>query len=639
MRHALAVIAAAIIAGAALAASALAQDWPVYGGDAGGTRYSAARQITRETVHDLALAWTYHSGEGTRRGDLMKRSATEVTPILADGRLVFCTPFDRVVALDPATGRELWVFDPGLPADLKPGNGFICRGVAAWHDAAAPADAPCAARLFLGTNDARLIALDLATGQRCGGFGSGGEVALPPDIAERYPGELQIDSAPAIVNDTVVVGSAVDDMSRARAPSGTVWGIDARSGRRRWSFDPVPRHPEDPAAASWAEASYARAAGGSVWAPMAADPARDLVFLPTASPTAAFYGGHRPGDNLYTSSVVALRAASGEVAWHFQTTHHDIWDFDVAAPPSLVTLHRDGRAIDAIVIATKMGFVFVLDRDTGAPLFPVEERRFPASDVPGEATSPTQPVPLAPPSLVPQHLSADDAWGLFYFDKLSCRRRLAALDSAGLYTPPSLKGTVVFPFTGGGANWGGGAVDPERGLFVINTMSLAHEIRLVPRADEAAARAAADPKLEIGRAIGTPYAAERALVISPLGIPCNPPPWGTLAAIDLAAGTIKWQVPLGAMALGLIRGLPNEGGPIVTAGGLIFIGAARDEYFRAFDIETGAELWKAKLPAGGQATPMTYVAGGRQYVVIAAGGHFRLGTTLGDAIVAFALPQ
>ncbi len=638
MRHALEFVAAFIALSAALAATAGAQDWPAYGGDAGGTRYSAARQITRENVHDLALAWTYHSGEVERRGDLMKRSATEVTPILADGKLVFCTPFDRVIALDPATGRELWVFDPELPAKLEPGNGFLCRGVALWHDRAAAADAPCAARLFLGTNDARLIALDLASGRRCAGFGSGGEVALPPDIAERYPGELQIDSAPAIVNDTVVVGSAVDDMSRARAPSGTVWGIDALSGKRRWSFDPVPRQAEDPAAASWADGSYAGAAGGSVWASMAADPARDLVFLPTASPTAAFYGGHRPGDNLYTSSVVALRASTGAVVWHFQTTHHDIWDYDVAAPPSLVTVHRDGRAIDAVVIATKMGFVFVLDRDTGVPLFPVEERRFPASDIPGEATSPTQPVPLAPPSLVPQRLVADDAWGLFYFDTRSCRKRLQALDSAGLYTPPSLRGSVVFPFTGGGANWGGGAVDPGRGLFVINTMSIAHVIRLVPRAEEAAARAA-DPKREIGKALGTPYAAERSLLLSPLGIPCNPPPWGTLAAIDLDAGTIKWQVPLGAKALGLIRGLPNQGGPIVTAGGLVFIGAAMDQYLRAFDVETGAELWQAKLPAGGQATPMTYVAGGRQYVVIAAGGHARLGTTLGDAIVAYALPQ
>jgi quinoprotein glucose dehydrogenase len=628
---------AVVIAGSLLSGTASAQGWPDYGGDAGGTRYSAAHQITRDNVGRLTLAWTYHTGEAARRGAAFQRSATEVTPILAEGKLVFCTPFDRVIALDPATGRELWVFDPELPAGLTPASGFICRGVAMWHDATAPADAVCATRIFLGTNDARLIALDLATGKRCPGFGEDGEVALSPDIPQRYPGELQIDSAPVLINDTVIVGSGIDDMSRERAPSGTVRAFDARSGAPRWSFDPVPRRADDPAAASWADHSYQRSAGGGAWAPISVDAARDLVFLPTAGPTASYYGGERPGDDLYTSSVVALRGADGALVWHFQTTHHDIWDDDVAAQPSLVTLHRDGRDIAALVVAAKTGFVFVLDRDTGKPLFPVEERPFPASDVPGEATSPTQPVPLAPPPLVAQRLTAADAWGLFYFDKLACRHRLEALDTRGLYTPPSLKGTVVFPFAGGGGNWGGGAVDPEHHLFIVNTMRLAHVIRLIPRADYAAARAA-DPKVEIGLALGTPYTAERALLTSPLGFPCNPPPWGVLSAVDLASGTIKWQVPLGERALGLIRGLPGVGGPIVTAGGLVFIAAAMDDRLRAFDVETGRELWRASLPAGGQATPMTYVVDGRQFVVIAAGGHYRMGTPLGDSIVAFALP-
>ncbi|MGA2129807.1 MAG: PQQ-binding-like beta-propeller repeat protein, partial [Xanthobacteraceae bacterium] len=329
--------------------------------------------------------------------------------------------------------------------------------------------------------------------------------------------------------------------------------------------------------------------------------------------------------------------ATGEVVWQFQTVHHDIWDDDVAAQPSLVSLRRDGREIAAVVVATKAGFVFVLDRETGKPLFPVEERPFPASDVADERPSPTQPVPLEPPPLVPQALGPDDAWGLLYFDRLACRRRIAAARSEGLYTPPSLRGTILFPFTGGGVNWGGGAFDPSRQLFVVNTTSLAHVVRLIPRAEYATARAA-NPKVEIGRALGTPYAALRDVLLSPLGIPCNPPPWGSLAAVDLDAGTIRWQVPLGARAFGLIRGLPNQGGPIATAGGLVFIAAAMDDALRAFDIETGEEIWKAKLPAGGQATPMTYVVDGRQFVVIAAGGHARMGTTLGDAVVAFALP-
>ena len=621
----------------AFIAPAQAQDWPAYGGDVGGSRYSAARQITKANVERLAVAWTYRTGEAERRGDAFKRSAFEVTPILAGGKLVFCTPFDRVVALDPSTGRELWVFDPELPPALRPGNQFICRGVATWHDDSASPDAFCATRVFLGTNDARLIALDLGTGSRCPDFGTGGEVALAPDVPPLYPGEYQIDSAPAILGDLVIVGSAVDDMSRARGPSGTVRALDARSGNIRWSFDPVPRRSDDPAAASW-QGAYERAAGGSVWSPMSVDPQRDLVFLPTAGPAAAFFGGQRGGDNLYTSSVVALRGSTGEVVWHFQTVHHDIWDYDVAAQPSLVTLNRDGRETAAVVVATKTGFVFVLDRETGKPLFPVEERPVPASDVPGERSSPTQPFPLAPPPLVPQNLGAEDAWGLAYFDRLACKRRMAGLRSEGLFTPPSLAGTILFPFTGGGVNWAGGAFDPDRGLFVVNTSRLAHVVRLIPRADYAAARAA-DPKVEIGRALGTPFAAERDVLLSPLGFPCNPPPWGTLAAVDLDAGKIRWEVPLGRLLFGLIAGLPNQGGPIVTAGGLVFIAAAMDDFIRAFDVDTGAELWKAALPAGGQATPMTYVAGGRQFVVIAAGGHARMGTRLGDALVAFALPQ
>lgn len=623
----------------ALSAAAGAQDWPAYGGDAGGMRYSAAQQITKANVRRLAVAWNYHTGEAERRGEAFARSSFEVTPILADGKLLFCTPFDRVVALDAASGHEEWIYDPAVPTSLRPGNGFICRGVAVWHDAKATANAACAARVFLSTNDARLIALDLRTGRPCADFGSQGEIALPPDIAPLYQGELQIDSAPTVINDVVVVGSAVDDMTRARAPSGTVWAFDARSGAKRWSFDPVPRRADDPAAATWNGGSYLLAAGGSAWAAMSADPERDLVFLPTASPTAAFYGGERAGDNLYTSAVVALRGATGQVVWHFQTVHHDIWDYDVAAQPTLATLRHDGRDIPAVIVATKTGFVFALERETGKPIFPVEERPVPASDVPGERTSPTQPIPLAPPPLVPQKLGADDAWGLLYFDKLACRRRLAGLRSEGLYTPPSLKGMLMFPFSGGGVNWAGGAFEPARGLFVVNTTQLAHVIQLIPRADYAAARAA-EPKVEIGRALGTPYAARRDVLLSPLGIPCNPPPWGSLTAVDMNAGTIKWQVPLGTSSWGgFIHGMPNQGGPMVTASGLIFIAAAMDDRLRAIDVDSGNELWQAELPAGGQATPMTYVAGGRQFVVIAAGGHSKMGTKLGDEVIAFALPE
>lgn len=601
---------------------AQAQGWPSYGGTPEGTRFSAAAQITRQNVGRLTLAWTYHTGEAARRGAAFRHGAFEATPVLADGRLLVCTPFDRVVALDPATGREEWAYDPGLPRILDPANGPICRGVAVWHDTAAAAGEACAARVFLGTNDSRLIALDLASGHPCAGFGSDGAIALAAGVKQLYPGQMQVDTPPALIGDTVVIGSAVDEMSQAAAPAGTVRAFDARTGAARWTFDPRPR---------------GATAGGNVWSPIAVDPARDLVFLPTASPSAAFWGGDRPGDDRYASSVVALRGSTGALVWAFQTVHHDLWDYDVAAPPTLGVVRRDGSDVPAVIVATKAGYVFVLDRETGKPLFPVEERPVPASDVPGEQAWPTQPVPSAPPPLDPQVLRPDDAWGVAWFDRRACRRRIAAARSEGLYTPPSLRGTIIFPFTGGGANWGGGALDPARHLFVINTNRLAHFVQLIPRAGYQAARAA-HPGVEIGRGLGTPYAALREVLLSPLGLPCNPPPWGVLTAVDLDAGTIRWQVPLGSRAFGLVRGLPNLGGPIVTAGGLVFIAAAMDDRLRAFDVETGRELWRADLPAGGQATPMTYVVGGRQYVVIAAGGHARLGTRLGDAVLAYALP-
>ncbi len=617
-------------------ARAPAQDWQAYGGDAAGTRYSAATEITPDNVRRLAPAWTFHTGEPPRKGS--PGGAFENTPILADGKLLICTPSDRVIALDPVTGHAQWAFDPKLPADLKPGNGFVCRGVAVWHDGAAAPGTVCRARVLIATLDARVIELDLSTGRPCEAFGMHGEVRLAFNIPELYPGEVTLDSPPAIIGDTIIVGSAIDDMSRAHTPTSAVRALDARTGQLRWRFDPVPAASGQPGASSWQDTSFQRSGGANVWAPMSVDAARDLVFLPTAGLSASFYGGERSGDDLFDLSVVALRGSTGQIVWHFQTTHHDIWDYDVSAQPTLAVLHRDGGDVPVVVVATKTGFVFVVDRETGRPMFPVTERPVPASDVPGERAAPTQPIPAAPPPLTSQRLRPRDAWGLALFDRIQCRRAIARLRSEGLYTPPSLRGTAVFPFDGGGVNWGGGAFDPKDGLFVVNVTNLVHVVRLIPRAEYAAARANA-PKAEIGRGLGTPYAAERTLLTSFFGIPCNPPPWGTLAAVDLNAGTIRWQVPLGAMALGMIHGLPNEGGPIVTASGLVFVAAAMDDKLHAFDLATGALLWQADLPAGGQATPMTYVAGGRQFVVVAAGGHARMGTKLGDAVVAFALPR
>jgi quinoprotein glucose dehydrogenase len=607
-----------------LPALAAAQGWPTYGGDATGERYSAATTITRDNVRLLAQAWTFHTGDQPHASG--HGASFEDTPILADGKLLVCTPSDRVIALDPLTGRQDWAFDPKLSASLKPANDFVCRGVAVWHDSSAAPDAACRARVILATLDARVIELDLATGRPCAEFGDQGTVTLADASPQHYPGELTLDSPPAVLNDRLIVGSAIDDMTRADTPSAAVRALDARTGALLWQFDPSP-----------ADAGSRLGGGGNVWAPIAVDAASGMVFLPTASPSAAFFGGERPGEDLSSSAVVALDGVTGKLVWRFQTTHHDIWDYDVAAQPTLATIRRDGHDLPVVVVATKMGFVFVLDRATGRPVFPVLERPAPSSDVPGEHASPTQPIPSAPPPLAPQRLDPDDAWGLTFVDRLLCRRQIERLRSDGLYTPPSLRGSIVFPFTGGGVNWGGGAFDREDGLFIVNAMSLAHVVRLIPRADYAAARAAA-PKAEIGLGLGTPYAAERTLLTSIFGIPCNAPPWGTLTAVDLTSGAFRWQIPLGSMAMGLIRGLPNLGGPIVTASGLVFIAASRDDKLRAFDVSTGKELWQASLPAGGQATPMSYVAAGRQFVVVAAGGHSRLGSTLGDAVIAFSLP-
>jgi quinoprotein glucose dehydrogenase len=384
----------------------------------------------------------------------------------------------------------------------------------------------------------------------------------------------------------------------------------------------------------------------NVWAPISVDEERGLVFVPTGNPAPDYFGGLRNGIDHYGSSVVALRASNGSVVWSYQTVHHDLWDYDVSSQPTLTTLVRDGARIPALIQATKMGLVFVLQRETGEPIFPVEERPVPQGGVPGELLSPTQPFPLKPPPLVPHDLSPEDAWGITPFDRAACRRTFEALRYEGIYTPPSLQGSLMYPGNAGGSNWGSVAVDPERQILIANVSDVPFAVTLLPAEGYEQARRD-NPGVEIAPQRGTPYAMRRETVLSPLGVPCNPPPWGTLAAVDLDDGEIRWQVRLGTIRdiapipLPIKLGTPNIGGPLVTASGLVFIGAAMDDYLRAFDTETGEELFKWRLPAGGQATPMSYRArpGGKQYIVIAAGGHGRGGTRLGDFIVAFALPD
>lgn len=572
-------------------------------------RYSPLKSIDAKNVGKLKVAWTYHTGALQPETPLNRKAAFESTPLLMEGLLYVTTPFNHVIALDPATGAEKWKYDPKVDRSHDYSE-VTNRGVAAWIDPKAAKDMPCRLVLFEGTIDARLLAIDGKSGKLCY------EVDLTGGVDFKHTGDFQVTSAPTVVGDFVITGSSIGDNSAVDMERGLVRAFDARTGRLRWSWDPIP----------WAAAQKPRTGAANAWSTFAADARRDLVFIPTGSASPDYYGGQRPGDNRHANSVVALKASTGQLVWAFQAIHHDLWDYDIAAPPALI----EYRGRPAVAVNTKIGNLFVLDRETGKPLHPVEERPAPKSDVPGEEASPTQPMP-AWPALVPQKFG--EIYGPTEEIRQWCRDQLKGVRSEGMFTPPSFQGSLVFPGHVGGVNWGGAAWDPRRNLLFVNTNRLAAIVKLISR-DEipAASKMARDLKrdVEFARQTGTPHAVAREWLLSPARTPCNAPPWNALVAFDLAAGKPKWESPVGPMI--------TLGGPIATAGGLVFTGAAMDEYLRAFDSATGKELWKGSLPASAQSIPMTYELGGRQYVVISAGGHGKLGTKMGDAVVAFALP-
>ncbi|HXJ32292.1 MAG TPA: pyrroloquinoline quinone-dependent dehydrogenase [Gemmatimonadales bacterium] len=615
-------------------------DWPVYGGDAAGHRYSALAQISAANVGSLKPAWVY------RTGDLLRRYGRfEATPILVDGTLYVSSPLGRVSALDPETGAERWTYDPMVDLHGSYGD-FANRGVSTWRDAAAAPGAVCRRRIYIGTVDARLIALDGVTGRPCDDFGSHGTVDLTHDLlnAPMELGEYEVTSPPAVVGGLVIVGSSVGDNNRLDAPNGVVRAYDAKTGSERWSWDPIPRTPGAPGYDTW-RGTYAHQTGAAnAWSVLSADTARDLVFVPVGSASPDFYGGERLGTNQYSSSVVALRASTGQVVWAFQVVHHDLWDYDVPAQPVAFTLHLKGKDVAAIAVATKMGHLFILDRTNGQPLVPVEERPVPASDVPGEVASPTQPFPPAAYRFVAESLPASDAFGTSPESKEKCRAWIASLRSEGIFTPSSLRGTIHYPGHIGGFNWSGVAIDERDGLLVAPINKLAMVVTLIPR-DSIRAVRRAHPGVEINGERGTAYGMMRQTLLGSDGLPCTPPPFGELVAFDLTRGAVRWRVPYGYLRGmadapgGKAMGSVSLGGVLVTAGHLVFGSGTLDEHIRAFDLATGRELWSAALPAAGHALPMTYMSGGRQYVVVAAGGHDRLGPDrLADQLIAFALP-
>ena len=618
------------------ASRAQRDQWPAYGGDRGGSRFSPQTQITRANVSRLKVAWTYRTGELGQGARDSAKITFEATPLFVDGTLYLSTAFGRVIALDPATGKERWTFDAGVNRSRRFSE-LTSRGVSAWRDskAAAPGSA-CALRIFFASADARLHAIDGRTGLKCAGFGIDGTIDLGVGIGMSGNIDYNVSSPPAIIGDLVVTGAAIGDNFSSYTGNGVVRAWDARTGQERWHWNPVADFPDG-----------TRIGAANAWSVISVDSTRDLLFVPTTSPSPDFFGGRRPGDNRWGNSVVALRGSTGELVWGFQTVHHDLWDYDNAAQPVLVTVRKDGRDVAAVAQPTKMGSLFLLERETGKPIFAVEERAVPATRVAGEPAHPTQPFPTLPRPLMPQgRLRPEDAFGINDAEREECRAMIAKYRNEGIYTPPDLQGTIAYPGNASGTNWGSAAFDPARQILVLNTSRLATLVQLIPR-DSMRALRAREPGYEYGNMTGAPYGMRRkTLESSASAIPCNPPPWGTLAAVHLPTGQVKWEVPLGAIPEGLERagslrgkkiGVPNGGGPLLTASGLVFIGAAMDDRIRAFNTETGEEIWSAPLPRSGIATPMTYMAGGRQYVVIAAGGHGKMDLPIGDYVIAFAI--
>ncbi|WP_038712727.1 glucose/quinate/shikimate family membrane-bound PQQ-dependent dehydrogenase [Burkholderia sp. lig30] len=654
-------LAATTSASAAPAHVADDANWPAYGRTQEGTRYSPLNQITTGNARNLQVAWVFRTGDHKGPND-PGEITDEATPIKIGDMLYLCSPHQILFALDAATGTLKWKFDPGL----KPDPSFqhvTCRGVSyrdlstdapqtASTDAAASAanaNTPraCMRRIYLPVNDGHLYALDARTGQRCAEFGRNGDLDLQHAQPITTPGMYEPTSPPIVTDKVIIIAGAVEDNFSTREPSGVIRGFDVHTGKLLWAFDPGAKEPNTIPGPG----EHYTFSSPNSWAPAAYDANLDIVYLPMGVTTPDIWGGNRtPEQERYASGLLALHASTGKLAWFYQTAHHDLWDMDQPSQPTLADItDKGGNKVPVVYAPAKTGNIFVLDRRTGTPVVPAPELPVPQGAAPGDHVSPTQPFseltfrPL-------KRLSDADMWGATMYDQLVCRVMFHRLRYEGTYTPPSLQGTLVFPGNLGMFEWGGIAVDTDRQIAIANPIALPFVSRLIPRGpgnpmEPAKGAKGSGTESGIQPQYGVPFGVTLNPFLSPFGLPCKQPAWGYISAIDLKTNEIVWKKRIGTVRdsspipLPFKMGMPMLGGPIATAGGVAFIGATADNYLRAFDVNTGAQLWQARLPAGGQATPMTYSVNGRQYVVIAAGGHGSFGTKLGDYVIAYALPQ
>jgi len=627
-------------------------NWPAYGGDYHANRFSPLGQITPENVGQLERVWEYRSGDMPSE-EAEGKYSPENTPLKIGNDLFLCSAMGIAIAIDAATGREEWRYDPEVPEDAIP-YGATCRGVAYFEVPGAAQDELCARRILWGTLDARLIAVDATTGQLCSEFGDNGQVNLEDGIGDTVPGWYSITSPPTIVHGVAVMGAQVRDGQAEDAPSGVMRGYDAVTGELAWAWDLG--NPDNRGAPAEGEV-YTRGTP-NMWTIAAADEELGLVYLPLGNSSVDYYGSNRSElENEYATSLVAVDAVTGEDVWHFQTVYNDVWDYDLGSQPSLVDFPTDQGTVPALILSSKQGDIYILDRRTGESLFPVEEREVPTNmGVEPDYLSPVQPFSAYHSLLFPD-LDEKHMWGMTPLDQLWCRIQFRLANYVGVYTPPTADGHwIQYPGYNGGQDWGSMAVDVERGVLIANYNDMPNYNRLIPREEAPNARAIFEPEYdpdasEAGPQLGSPYAIDvnAGWREEWTGLMCKQPPYGGIRAIDLATGETLWDKPLGtARANGPFRiptmlpfdiGTPNNGGPLVTAGGLIFIAAATDNLIRAIDIETGETVWSEVLPAGGQTTPISYEVDGRQFVAIAPGGHHFMETPIGDQVIAWALPE